>query len=186
MSETPKEADATLLALIARGDVMALGRLYDRYAPIVFPVALRILRSRAEAEDALHDAFVMVHQRASQYEPSRGSVSSWLVTLVRNLCIDRARRKQRQRKLSDQQQQEPQAATAMAAPPDALVAAAADRDRVRRALDTLPAEQRETLLIAFFEGLSYPEIAERAGIPLGTVKARAARAIAALRERLAK
>jgi len=177
-------SDDVLLTRIARGDAEALGALYDRYVPLVFPVALRILRVRAEAEDALHDAFVIVHERASQYTPERGSVPSWLVTLVRNLCIDRARRRQRRGDLIQKQASE--ATTPAPEPPDVLLADAAERARVRDALGRLSEEQRSTLLVAFFEGLSYPEIAEREGIPLGTVKSRAARAMAALREELQK
>ncbi len=174
--------DADLLARIAKGDVDALGVLYDRHAPVVFPVALRILRDRAEAEDALHDAFVVVSERAAQYSPQRGTVMSWLVTLVRNLCIDRTRKRDRRGNLDKREGP----AAEGPPPPDVQLDTAAERQRVRRALATLPDAQRETLLIAFFEGLSYPEIAEREGVPLGTVKSRAARAMAALREELDK
>jgi RNA polymerase sigma-70 factor (ECF subfamily) len=164
--------------------VDALGALYDQYAPMLFPVALRIMRSHPEAEDVLHDAFVIVSERAGQYVPERGSVASWLITLVRNLCIDRARRRERRGALI--QREALTAAGGDMRAPDVLVDDAAERDRVRRALATLPDAQRETLLVAFFEGLSYPEIAERDGVPLGTVKSRAARAMAALREELEK
>jgi RNA polymerase sigma-70 factor (ECF subfamily) len=174
------------MARIAKGDVEALGSLYDRYIALVFPVALRILRVRAEAEDAIHDAFVIVFERAAQYTPARGSVPSWLVTLVRNLCIDRTRRRERRGNLMKQEALAITGAPATTPGPDVQVADAAERERVRRALSTLPEAQRETLLIAFFEGLSYPEIAEREGVPLGTIKSRAARAMAALREELQK
>jgi RNA polymerase sigma-70 factor (ECF subfamily) len=178
------DAPEQLLAHIAKGDIDALGALYDRYASTLFPVALRIMRSRAEAEDVLHDAFVIVSERASQYSVERGSVMSWLVTLVRNLCIDRARRRERRGLLVQREAREPLDGDAR--PPDVLIDDAAERARVRRALATLPDVQRETLLVAFFEGLSYPEIAERDGVPLGTIKSRAARAMAALREELEK
>jgi RNA polymerase sigma-70 factor (ECF subfamily) len=173
--------EAEMLARIAQGDVEALGALYDRFAPLVFPVALRVLRVRAEAEDALHDAFVIVFERASQYAPERGSVSSWLVTLVRNLCIDRARRRERRGALVQKEALAPSIGTET---PEELLTDATERARVRKALDTLPEAQRDTLLVAFFEGLSYPEIAEREGVPLGTIKSRAARAMAALRVEL--
>lgn len=177
-------APEQLLARIAKGDQDALGALYDRYASTLFPVALRIMRSRAEAEDVLHDAFVIVSERASQYAAERGSVVSWLVTLVRNLCIDRARRHERRGLLIQKEARE--SASGDARPADVLIDDAAERARVRAALAILPAAQRETLLVAFFEGLSYPEIAERDGVPLGTIKSRAARAMAALREELEK
>ncbi len=173
------DTDAELLARIARGDADALGALYDRYVPTLFPLALRILRVRAEAEDALHDAFVIVHERAAQFQPERGSVPSWLVTLVRNLCIDRARRRDRRGALIQKESHIDVAP--VVAPPDVQLDDARDRERVRRVLATLPDAQRDTLLVAFYEGLSYPEIAERDNVPLGTVKSRAARAMAALR-----
>ena len=176
-------ADAEILSRIARGDVEALGELYDRYQAVLMPVALRILRSRPEAEDALHDAFVIVYDRAAQYAPDRGSVPSWLVTLVRNLCIDRARRRDRRGALADRYLGKG-AARDESPTPETLAAEGTERARVRRALETLPEAQRETLLVAFFEGLTYPEIAERDGVPLGTIKSRAARAMAALREAL--
>jgi len=178
-----EQGDAELLTRIAKGDVEALGALYDKYAQTLFPLALRIMRTRPEAEDVLHDAFVIVSERASQYAPARGSVPSWLITLVRNLCIDRARRRERRGALIKREAQTP---TESARTPDVLMDDAAERARVRQALATLPDAQRDTLLVAFFEGLSYPEIAERDGVPLGTVKSRAARAMAALREALEK
>src|SRR3954469_2430353 len=101
------ETDTEVLARIARGDVDALGALYDRYATTLFPIALRIMRVRAEAEDVLHDAFVVVSERASQYSSERGTVSAWLVTLVRNLCIDRARRRDRRGALLQREAQAP-------------------------------------------------------------------------------
>jgi RNA polymerase sigma-70 factor (ECF subfamily) len=175
--------DQELLARIARGDAEALGALYDEYSKLLFPIALRIMRVRAEAEDVLHDAFVVVSERAAQYAPNRGSVPSWLVTLVRNLAIDRARRRDRRGVLL---RREGALSGSETRTPEALVEESTERARVRRALDALPEAQRETLLVAFFEGLSYPEIAERDGVPLGTIKSRAARAMAALREALEK
>src|SRR5450432_951602 len=87
--------DEELLRRIGAGDVSAAGVLYDRYSKILFPIALRILRDRAEAEDLLHDAFVAVAERAGQYTRERGTVAAWLITLVRNLTIDRTRRRDR-------------------------------------------------------------------------------------------
>jgi RNA polymerase sigma-70 factor (ECF subfamily) len=179
----PSDSDADVLARIAAGDAEALGALYDRYATTLFPVALRIMRVRAEAEDVLHDAFVVVSERAAQYAPERGAVSAWLVTLVRNLCIDRARRRDRRGQLLQREAAVPDSGPRS---PESQADASAERARVRAALSSLPEAQRDTLLVAFFDGLSYPEIAERDGVPLGTVKSRAARAMAALREALEK
>ena len=175
------ETDVDLLERVRKGDVAALGQLYDRYVQILFPMAVRILRDRSEAEDAIHDAFLVVRDRAAQYVPERGPVGAWVVTLVRNLCIDRTRRRERRAELARQDAQtKPQTAE----DPEQLTRTAKAREKVRRALERLPEAQRDTLLIAYFEGLSYPEIAEREKVPLGTVKSRAARAVQALREAL--
>jgi len=175
-------SDVDLLRRLTAGDGAAIGLLYDRYARVLLPLALRIVRERAEAEDIVHDAFVVVGERASQYAADRGTVAAWLVTLVRNLSIDRTRRRDRRgtlvRKVLAHEPVE------KVADPEGLTSDAADRSRVRRALSSLPDVQRTTLEVAFFEGLSYPEIAEREGVPLGTIKSRAARALASLREAL--
>jgi RNA polymerase sigma-70 factor (ECF subfamily) len=174
--------DSDLLRRIVAGDVAAVGDLYDRYATVLFPIALRILRDRAEAEDVVHDAFVIVSDRAAQYAPDRGSVTAWLVTLVRNLSIDRTRRRERRGSLArDVLAHEP---VVPPEGPDALVAGAAERAKIRQVLAGLPEAQRRTLELAFFEGLSYPDIAAREGVPLGTIKSRAARAVVSLREAL--
>src|SRR5687768_9362835 len=94
-SVRPPATDGDLLHRIGKGDVHAVGELYDRYAPALLPLALRIVRDRAEAEDVVHDAFVAVSDRAGQYAADRGSVAAWLVTMVRNLSIDRTRRRDR-------------------------------------------------------------------------------------------
>lgn len=179
-----ERSDAELLTQIAAGDVRAVGELYDRHASTLFPITLRIVRDRTEAEDVLHDAFVAVNERAAQYAPDRGSVIAWLVTLVRNLSIDRTRRRERRGSLArDVIAHEPPAS---ARDPERLTSEASEREKIRRALSSLPEAQRQTLEVAFFEGLSYPEIAARENVPLGTIKSRAARALAALREALAK
>jgi RNA polymerase sigma-70 factor (ECF subfamily) len=183
-SPTERHADGELVRRIGAGEVGAVGELYDRYVSVLFPVALRIVRDRAEAEDIVHDAFVTVADRALQYAPERGSVVAWLVTLVRNLSIDRTRRRDRRGSLArDVIVHEPQTPVES---PEQLVGSAAERAKIRRALASLPEAQRVTLEVAFFEGLSYPEIAARENVPLGTVKSRAARAIASLREALVR
>lgn len=184
MDAAEQPNDVELLRSISAGDVAAMGVLYDRYSATVFPVALRILRDRTEAEDILHDAFVAVRERGAQYTPERGSVVAWLVTLVRNLAIDRTRRRVRRGEIArDVVAHEPPASTR---DPERLTSEAQGRAKVRRALATLPEVQRLTLEVAFFEGLSYPEIAEREGVPVGTIKSRAARALSALRDALAE
>jgi RNA polymerase sigma-70 factor (ECF subfamily) len=177
-------SDVELLVLIAGGEVRAVGVLYDRYSSTLFPIALRIVRDPSEAEDVLHDAFVAVNERARQYAAERGSVIAWLVTLVRNLSIDRTRRRDRRGTLArDVIAHEPPAS---ARDPERLTSDASEAEKIRRALSSLPEAQRHTLEVAFFEGLTYPEIAARENVPLGTIKSRAARALAALRDALVK
>ena len=178
----PKRTDVEIVETIARGDLAAVGELYDRYATMLFPMLVRIIRDRAEAEDVLHDAFVLVGERASQYVSTRGSVASWLVTMVRNLAIDRTRRRERRAARAKADASERPAHEEAA--DEGTIDAETDARLLRSALASLPEAQRATLEKAFYDGLSYPEIAEAEGVPLGTVKSRAARAIAALRETL--
>lgn len=174
--------DVEVMARICGGDDGAVAELYDRYASTAFGLALKILRDAQEAEDVVHDAFVAVVERADQYRAERGTVAAWLVTTVRNLALDRTRRRTRRAQITEEElRHEPPEPVP---DPEGIAWQAQERDAVRAALATLSEAQRRTLEIAFFEGLSYPEIAERENVPLGTVKSRAARALAALRAAL--
>lgn len=172
-------ADAEAIARLCAGDTAAISVLYEHHGASAFGLALKIVRDAAEAEDLVHDAFVAVVQRAEQYHAARGTVAAWLITTVRNLALDRARRRTRRAQIVEgelrHEQPEPPH------DPEATLGQQHDHARVRRAMEKLPIAQRETLEIAFFEGLSYPEIAERERVPLGTIKSRAARALHALR-----
>ena len=148
-------------------------------------LALRIVaRPRTEAEDVLHDAFVLEGERAHHYIPERGSVAAWLVTLVRNLSIDRVRRRDRRGAIAREILAHEPSPAGTSIDPESRAVDAAEVARMRRALDALPPAQRATLELSFFSGLSYPEIAEKENLPLGTIKSRAARALLALREAL--
>jgi RNA polymerase sigma-70 factor, ECF subfamily len=187
MGSDPETAtDVELVRRIAGGDLLAVAALYDRHARLLLAVSLRIVRQRSEAEDVVHDAFVVVGERAGQYVPERGAVGAWMVTLVRNLSIDRTRRRDRRGAIArDVLAHDPGVITSTGPlDPETQAAGAADRERVRQALAALPEVQRATLETAFYEGLTYAEIAEREGVPLGTIKSRAARALAALRQAL--
>lgn len=170
------------MARIQAGDDSGLSELYDRHAPFVFGVALKIVREQNEAEDVVHDAFVAIVERADQFRPDRGSVAAWLVTTVRNLALDRARRRTRRAQITDEELRHEPADPVL--DPEAISWMEHRRVAVVAALGRIPDAQRRTLEVAFFEGLSYPEIAEREGVPLGTVKSRAARALSALRAAL--
>lgn len=174
--------DIHAMQRICAGDDGAVAEIYDRYSAMALGLALKIVRDAQEAEDVVHDAFVAIVERADQYKPERGTVVAWLVTTVRNLSLDRTRRKTRRAQITEEELRHEPAEPVL--DPESLSWAMRERDAVRKALEKLSAAQRQTLEIAFFEGLSYPEIAERENIPLGTVKSRAARALSALRAAL--
>lgn len=168
--------DSVLMRLVASGDRTALAALYDRYAALATSVATSILRDGREAEDAVHDGFLEIWRRAVSYEPSRASVRAWIVLVVRCRALDRLR--SRRVRTTEPLGDEPRGDAA--GEPDAL----ADRCRVTGALAELPVPQREVIELAYFEGLTSSEIADRLGIPIGTVKSRTAGALRSLRERL--
>jgi RNA polymerase sigma-70 factor (ECF subfamily) len=175
-------SDAVLMERIGSRDTAALGELYARYAPIALALSLRILSDRREAEDTVHDAFVAVWERSDQFAPGRGSVVAWLITTVRNLALDHARRRGRRARIdADALRYEPR--EQVASPEDLSIGAWNAQD-IRRALAGLPKDRRNVLETAFFEGLTYAQIAEREGVPIGTIKSRAARALVSLRETL--
>lgn len=174
--------DIHAMQRICAGDDGAVAEIYDRYSAMALGLALKIVRDAQEAEDVVHDAFVAIVERADQYKAERGTVVAWLVTTVRNLSLDRTRRKTRRAQITEEELRHEPAEPVL--DPESLSWAMRERDAVRKALEKLSAAQRQTLEIAFFEGLSYPEIAERENIPLGTVKSRAARALSALRAAL--
>lgn len=182
MSETP---DTDLVRRAALADAGAVAELYDRHAPLLLGVALRIVGARADAEDVLHDAFVSLPRRAKHYVPERGSVVAWLIVLVRNVGIDHVRRRGLAARLSRDLDAGLPAGPASPDPAESATAAQ-ERDHVRRALAALPPPQRAALEAAFFEGLTYAQIAEREGVPLNTIKSRCARAFLALREALSR
>jgi len=174
--------DEAALKRVLSGDDSGLEELYDRHAPFAVGVAIRILHEQTDAEDVVHDAFVAIVERAHQFRADRGTVVAWLVTTVRNLAVDRARRRSRRAQITDEElRHEP---IDPIPDPESLAWLAHRHVAVTAALEKISPSQRQTLETAFFEGLSYPEIAEREGVPLGTVKSRAARALAALRAAL--
>jgi RNA polymerase sigma-70 factor, ECF subfamily len=169
--------DAELVRAVGAGDRDALRELYDRFGSILFGTALRVLGDRQLAEECTQDVFVAVWKRASSYEPERASVSTWMLTIARNRAVDLVRR--RAARPSDPYPEVEVSETS----PDTitLVGAAETSHRVAEALAELPQPQREAVLLAYFDGLSHSEIAERLGVPLGTVKGRIRLALDRLR-----
>lgn len=167
-----------LVRRIGAGDGEALRTLYERFGSIVFGMAYRLLGDRQSAEECTQDVFVSIWRSAGAYDPSRARVSSWMIAIARNRVVDAARARVA-RPIDPQAELEP----ADRSPDVAEQTAVADSSRrVAAALAELPAPQREALVLAYFNGLSHSEIAERLGVPLGTVKGRIRLALDRLRE----
>lgn len=175
--------EADLLARIAGGDEQALAALYDRMSSLAFGLALRVVGSADTAEDVVQDAFLRIWHRADRYEPERGAARPWVLRVVRNVAIDRLRTTDaRSRAETRSHQADVALVNAPEQPED--TASRSERSRtLRRALAELPAEQRRAIEIAYFEGLSHSEIAERERMPLGTVKTRIREGVLRLREK---
>jgi RNA polymerase sigma factor (sigma-70 family) len=173
------ESDEELLAAIARGDERALGELYDRFGSVAYRLAVRVLRDPALAQDAVQDAFLAAWRTAVAFDPARGKASTWLLTLVHRRAVDVVRREDRRRTepLDD-------APVAAADTVDESVEVREERRRVQAALAKLPPDQREALELAYYGGLSQSEVAERLGVPLGTVKSRVFTGLSRLRDLL--
>lgn len=171
-----------LVQRAAAGDHTGLAELYDATSHLVFGLALRILGDRNEAEDAVVEVYAQVWRHAHTYDPGRGTLCSWLLTLTRSRAIDMLRSRKRERATHPiESAGEVEAAT----PNPEDVTADAERHRfVRRALADLSADQREAIDLAYFSGLSHTEIAMQLGQPLGTIKTRIRLGMMRLRELL--
>jgi RNA polymerase sigma-70 factor (ECF subfamily) len=177
----PGPDDDALIALVAKGDRAALSALYQRHSGLLFAVALKILRARRDAEDALHDVFLEAWQRAKDHQRSRGTVRTWLLLRLRSRCLDRLRAHDRAREVDGAEA----ILEAQPAEEHEALDLSPDRGRVRAALQQLPEAQRTALELAWFGGLTGQQIAEQTGAPLGTVKTRLALGLARLRLLLA-
>jgi RNA polymerase sigma-70 factor, ECF subfamily len=166
------DADAAIVARMARGDRPALAELYELHAARLLALAQSLLRSAAEAEDLIHDVFLEVWRRAADYSAERGSVRTWLLLRTRSRCLDRLKSRRRAT-LSDAPEEH--APVALAAAHDA------DQGRLHQILSRMPEPQQEVIWLGYFEGLSTTEIALRLGIPAGTVKSRTRAALISLR-----
>jgi RNA polymerase sigma-70 factor, ECF subfamily len=169
------EDDASLLAQAQRGDEQAMAALFDRYSKIVYSVALRVLRDPAAAEDVLQEIFMQIWRNPTSFIATRGSLGGWLAVVSRNRSIDALRRKRPTEQVEE-----------MALASNYNLADEAERnslmEKARGVIHLLPVEQRKTLEMAFFDGLTHSEIAEMTGDPLGTVKTRIRSALTTLRK----
>ena len=174
-------SDEALVALVARGDEDALAELYDRVGRIAYGLALRVLRDERHAEDAVQEAFLQVWRSAATFRAERAKASTWILTLVHRRAVDLVRREERRQAdpLTDD-------SAAGVAPEETDEAAwlRFERERVQAALKQLPDVQREALELAYYGGFSQSELADRLGVPLGTIKSRMFAGLARLRELL--
>ncbi|MGV6848174.1 MAG: sigma-70 family RNA polymerase sigma factor [Marinibacterium sp.] len=167
-----------LIPRIALGDRGAFDALYARTSGRLFAVAVRIMKNRAEAEDVLQEAFIRIWQRADRFRPGRAPAISWLVTLTRNLAIDRLRA--RKAPVAPMELAED---IADAAPtPEAAAAASQERARIEACLDELEDRRAEAVRSAYLEGYSYQDLADRFGTPLNTMRTWLRRSLIRLRD----
>lgn len=175
--------DASLAQRIRSGDREALGDLYDRYASVALATALRVVSDRQRAEDVVHDAFLAVWRKIDRFDPARGTLRAWLLTVVRNRAIDRIRADRVGPDIDELDEQ-----SLLSSGPNPTWDEAIQRlsaGRLRAAVDALPAEQRTAIELAYFGGRTYREIAVLTGVPQGTANGRLRLALARLRDTLA-
>ena len=180
-------SDEVLIARVARGDRTALEVLYDRHAATVMGICFKIIADRAAAEDVLQETFWRVWQNASTYQSQRGSFTSWLFKIARNLAIDVYRReKSRPQAITETSDAEP----ILDQLPDIDINVAEqtqtnlDAQQVRNALRNLPREQRQVIELAYFYGMTRQEISKATGEALGTIHTRARLGLQKLRQEL--
>jgi RNA polymerase sigma-70 factor, ECF subfamily len=175
MPQPSTEDDASLLALVQSGNDQAMASLFDRYSRVVYSVALRVLRDPASAEDVLQEVFMQIWRNPDSFIAAKGSLGGWLAIVSRNRSIDALRRKRPSTNVED-----------VILASSFNLADEAERnslmDRARNVIRELPRDQRKTLEMAFFDGLTHSEIAEMTGDPLGTVKTRIRSALLTLRK----
>jgi len=173
-------SDEALVALVARGDESALGELYDRMGRIAYGLAVRVLRDDRLAEDAVQEAFLAVWRSAAGFRAERAKASTWILTLVHRRAVDLVRREERRR--TEPLDEETSRLQDAPEPTDEAVWLRFERERVQAALKQLPDVQREALELAYYGGFSQSQLAERLGVPLGTIKSRMFAGLARLRE----
>ena len=173
------EADINVLQRLAAGDRDAVAELYDRHAARIMGLAIRIVRNRSDAEDVVQEVFSQAWRTAPNYQPARGTVAGWLLMMARTRAIDRLRSRQARRDAAAGPDLE--GLPSAVAPVSEQLIASQQAARVRESMMALPVEQRTALELAYFEGLTQTEIAERTQTPLGTVKTRIRTALTSLR-----
>jgi RNA polymerase sigma-70 factor (ECF subfamily) len=163
-------ADEDLISLVEAADAEAFATLYDRHSRAAFSLAYRMMGERQASEDLTQDAFLKVWRGASSYRADRGSVRTWILSIVHNRGIDQIRSQASRRRT----QEKIEASAPRSQPSEAFAETLrnSQRDQVREALDTLPPEQLKVLELAYFSGYTHVEISDLLRLPLGTVKGR--------------
>jgi RNA polymerase sigma-70 factor (ECF subfamily) len=173
---------------MAQGDERALGLLYDRFGSVLYAVAYRVVGQQADAEEVVAEAFAQAWREAPRFDQSRGSVAAWLTMMTRSRALDLVRSQARRERITDiAAREEPAAGPAMSAgfpSPGANVLDDERRRAVAAALSSLSPPQREAIELAYYDGLSQSEIAEKLKEPLGTIKTRMRLGMQKLREAL--
>jgi RNA polymerase sigma-70 factor, ECF subfamily len=167
-----------LVARIRGGDQQALSELYDRYSNVVYGVALRVLQDAAAAEDILQDIFLQLWRKPDAFDSSRGSLAAWLAVIARHRSIDRLRRRRPETDIED-------CVIAGGADPRDETERTLVIEKVRVVMNEMSSDQRTAMEMAFFQGLTHTEIAEKTGEPLGTIKTRIRSGLQTLRARFA-
>ncbi len=180
--------DLNLLQRIAARDTAALAELYDRHSRLLFSLILRIVRERGEAEEILQEAFFRVWTRAGMYDAQMGGPLPWMVRVARNCAIDRLRARRVRAAVNtpaaDLDSVEATVPDTSIQTPEDSVLIAERRQTLSDALAGLPGEQRQLIEAAFFDGYTHSELAQRFGLPVGTVKTRIRLGMLAMRKRL--
>ena len=177
-----EDADVALIALIVAGDERAFAALYDRHAKVTFSFAVRLLNDPGAAEDLVQESFLSVWRGAANFSPAKGSVRTWLLTMVHHRGVDRVRTRSAVMRREVAMQIEALVGQEWNDGTSENAIANAQFERVSAALGDLPKEQAEVLRLAYFGGFTHREIAEMLHLPLGTVKGRARLALKRLRK----
>jgi RNA polymerase sigma-70 factor (ECF subfamily) len=166
-------SDEELGRALAAADLDALGLVYDRYGSIAYSVAVRVLGDPGLAEDIVQESFLKLWNHAASFDASRGSLRSWLLTLVRNQAIDQLRgRASHERREVDLARAETMLAAGPGADPWRELSVAVEREAVGKALARLPFEQKQAIALAYYGGYTQREIAEMSKVPISTIKGR--------------
>ncbi|WP_246088140.1 ECF RNA polymerase sigma factor SigK [Nocardioides albertanoniae] len=169
-SAGPDDVDpAEAIAAVAGGDLDAFGRLYDALAPLVFGVARRVVRDPSRAEEVTQEVFTEVWRHAARFDPARGSVRTWVLTIAHRRAVDTVRSSQAARAREEHvAQREPM----VDAGPEEAAVTVSEHEGVRRCLESLTPLQSQAVRLAYYQGFTYREVAEMLGRPLPTVKTR--------------